>query len=70
MVSIWFLAGLVVAVTGVVGLYVGKIFQQAQRTPVFIAARATGPDGRAPRPGRRGADPRRRRRSISARASR
>lgn len=34
--SVWFLGGLIIAVLGLVGLYVGKAFDQAKRRPVFI----------------------------------
>jgi dolichol-phosphate mannosyltransferase len=36
MVSIWFLGGLIIVVLGVVGLYIGKTFEQARNRPVFI----------------------------------
>lgn len=36
MVSIWFLSGLMLIVLGVVGLYIGKIFEQVKGRPNFI----------------------------------
>jgi dolichol-phosphate mannosyltransferase len=34
--SVWFLGGLVISLIGLVGLYVGKTFDQAKKRPVFI----------------------------------
>lgn len=36
MVSIWFFGGLILLVLGVVGLYIGKIFEQVKGRPSFI----------------------------------
>lgn len=38
MVSIWFLSGVNMVVIGVVGLYVGRVFEQVQRRPFFIVS--------------------------------
>ncbi|MEM1349738.1 MAG: glycosyltransferase family 2 protein [Myxococcota bacterium] len=38
MVSLWFLSGVIIAVIGIVGLYIGQIFQQAQAKPFYIIA--------------------------------
>ena len=35
-ISIWFFSGLIIAIIGVVGLYVSKTFQAARRRPLFI----------------------------------
>lgn len=35
-VSIWFLSGVILFTLGVVGLYVGKTFEEAKRRPVYI----------------------------------
>lgn len=35
-VSIWFLFGILITVIGVVGIYIGKIFDQTKNRPVFI----------------------------------
>jgi glycosyltransferase involved in cell wall biosynthesis len=35
-VSIWFFAGLLLSVLGVVGLYIGKTFEQAKNRPIFL----------------------------------
>lgn len=35
-VSIWFLAGIVISIVGVVGIYIGKIFDQTKSRPSFI----------------------------------
>lgn len=37
-ISIWFLSGLIIAIIGIVGLYVSKTFQAARRRPLFIIA--------------------------------
>jgi dolichol-phosphate mannosyltransferase len=35
-ISIWFFSGLIIAILGMVGLYVGKTFEQSKNRPVFI----------------------------------
>lgn len=35
-ISIWFLSGIIITVIGVVGIYVGKVFQQTKNRPPFI----------------------------------
>lgn len=40
--SVWFLGGLVISVLGLVGLYVGKTFDQAKDRPVFIISEKAG----------------------------
>lgn len=35
-VSMWFLAGMIVMLIGVVGIYVGKVFDNTKRRPVYI----------------------------------
>ena len=34
--SIWFLSGLIITTIGIVGVYVGKIFDQTKNRPKFI----------------------------------
>ena len=34
--SIWFLSGVLITITGIVGIYIGKIFDQAKNRPSFI----------------------------------
>ena len=36
MVSIWFIGGMLMSIVGVVGLYVGKTFDESKSRPVFI----------------------------------
>ena len=36
--SIWFVGGVNLMVLGVVGLYIGKIFNQVKQRPLFIVA--------------------------------
>lgn len=35
-VSIWFLSGLTISAIGVVGLYIGRIFEQTKQRPIYI----------------------------------
>lgn len=35
-ISIWFLAGIVIGILGVTGLYVGKVFEKVKERPLFI----------------------------------
>ena len=35
-ISIWLLSGFLISTLGIIGLYVGKIFQQVKDRPVFI----------------------------------
>jgi polyisoprenyl-phosphate glycosyltransferase len=35
-VSIWFLSGIIILILGVVGLYIGKIFDQVKNKPLYI----------------------------------
>lgn len=38
MISVWFLAGVVVSLLGVVGLYIGKMFDKIKNRPLFIVS--------------------------------
>ena len=44
-VSLWVLAGLMIVIMGVVGLYVGKCFEGVKRRPAFIIAEEKGGRG-------------------------
>lgn len=44
-VSLWILAGLIIFIVGVVGLYVGKAFEGIKRRPCFIVAEKIGGAG-------------------------
>jgi polyisoprenyl-phosphate glycosyltransferase len=35
-ISIWFLSGIIISITGVIGLYVGKMFEKVKDRPVFF----------------------------------
>ena len=35
-ISIWFLAGMILAALGIIGLYVGKIFQDVKKRPIYV----------------------------------
>ncbi len=41
-VSIWFLGGLLLANLGVVGLYLGRVFNETKRRPLFVIRQQTG----------------------------
>ena len=43
-VSIWLLSGLLIFITGVVGLYVGKCFEGIKQRPSFIVSEQIGGD--------------------------
>jgi glycosyltransferase involved in cell wall biosynthesis len=43
MVSLWLLAGLIIVLVGVVGLYVGKCFECVKQRPPFIVAEISDP---------------------------
>lgn len=36
MLSIWFLGGSIILVLGIIGMYIGKIFQETKRRPLYI----------------------------------
>ena len=38
--SIWFMGGMLMMVLGVLGLYIGKIFNQVKQRPLFIVDEA------------------------------
>lgn len=44
-VSIWILAGIIISIIGMVGLYVGKIFDQTKNRPVFIVNQSLNDEG-------------------------
>ncbi len=42
MISIWFLGGAIISVLGMVGLYLGKTFDQAKQRPIYLIGSHTG----------------------------
>ncbi len=40
LISIWFLAGLIIFLLGIIGLYVGKVFQGVKNRPIYIVNEA------------------------------
>ena len=40
-VSIWFLGGLNIAFLGVIGIYIGRIFNEVKDRPIYIVKRVT-----------------------------
>ena len=49
-VSIWFFAGLLLSVLGMVGLYIGKTFEQVKNRPLYIVDAAPDPESASPPP--------------------
>ncbi|OGD19242.1 MAG: glycosyltransferase [Candidatus Aminicenantes bacterium RBG_16_63_16] len=49
-VSVWFLSGLIVFVLGVVGIYVGKVFEQVKHRPLYIVEKTVSVEGNEKRP--------------------
>lgn len=41
-ISIWFLAGLIVILLGIIGLYIGKIFDQVKQRPLYVIQEKIG----------------------------
>lgn len=41
MVSLWFISGMFMMITGVVGLYIGKTFDETKKRPVYIISERT-----------------------------
>ncbi len=44
-VSVWFLSGLIIFVLGVVGIYVGKVFEQVKHRPLYIVEKTVPAEG-------------------------
>jgi len=40
-VSIWFLSGIIIMIMGIVGLYIGKIFESVKERPIYIVEEKT-----------------------------
>lgn len=45
-VSIWFLSGIIILILGIVGLYVGKTFEETKNKPLYIIKETTDTDGK------------------------
>lgn len=43
MISIWFLSGIIIMILGILGLYIGKIFEAVKRRPFFIIEKVLNP---------------------------
>jgi dolichol-phosphate mannosyltransferase len=48
MVSLYFLAGLLFANLGVIGLYLGRVFDEAQSRPIYVVRATTFEDANDP----------------------
>ena len=40
-ISIWFLGGLVIFILGVIGLYIGRVFDEVKRRPLYLVSETT-----------------------------
>jgi glycosyltransferase involved in cell wall biosynthesis len=40
-ISVWFLSGIIISILGVIGLYIGKTFQDVKKRPVYIINKTT-----------------------------
>ncbi len=47
MLSIWFLGGTIILVLGVLGLYLGKLFQEVRRRPLYVVRRVHAAESEA-----------------------
>ena len=41
MVSIWFLGGVIITNLGIVGLYIGKIYDETRKRPIYVISKTT-----------------------------
>ena len=39
MVSLWFIGGIIIANLGIIGIYLGKVYDEAKRRPLYVIAR-------------------------------
>ena len=39
--SVWFLSGMIMMILGMLGLYIGKVFEKVKERPTFIVAKTT-----------------------------
>jgi dolichol-phosphate mannosyltransferase len=45
-VSIWFLSGLIIFILGILGLYLGKVFESVKNRPIYIIDKILNDDVR------------------------
>ena len=45
MVSIWFLGGMIICNLGIIGLYLGRVYDETKRRPVFVIAKSVNCGG-------------------------
>ncbi len=43
-ISIWFLSGIIIMILGVIGIYVGKVYEKVKNRPVFIVSEVINQD--------------------------
>jgi dolichol-phosphate mannosyltransferase len=41
-VSTWFLSGLIISITGIVGIYVGRTYSEVKQRPIYVIEKETG----------------------------
>ena len=46
--SIYFIGGIIIAILGVIGIYLGKTFDEAKKRPLYIVMHSTFDGGRGP----------------------
>ena len=39
MISIWFLGGIIIANLGIIGLYIGKIYDETRKRPIYVISK-------------------------------
>jgi len=47
-VSIYFIGGIIIAILGVIGIYLGKAFDEVKKRPLYIVMHTTFDGGRKP----------------------
>lgn len=45
MVSLYFIGGIIISILGIIGIYLGKTFDESKKRPLYIIRRATFPEG-------------------------
>lgn len=40
-VSLYFIGGIIIAILGIIGIYLGKTFDESKKRPLYIVRRAT-----------------------------
>jgi hypothetical protein len=40
-VSIYFIGGIIISILGIIGIYLGKTFEEAKKRPLYVVSKAT-----------------------------